>query len=60
MAKQPFSFNFTVHTETKEEAVRVLTAFQKLAKVAETKDLETIANKVEKNPSLISKALKFI
>lgn len=60
MQKQPFTANFTVNAENQAEAARIFTALTKMVKVAEVNDLEAIANKVEKNPSLIKKALKFI
>lgn len=60
MAKETFTYNFSVSAENREEAVKIMTALTKFAKAGEPSDLEKLAAKVEKNPGLIKTALKYI
>jgi len=60
MAKQKFTYNFTVEAETKEDSIKIMTALKKFAIAGEVADLEKLANKVEAKPSLIKTALKYI
>jgi hypothetical protein len=55
-----YTFKFTVQANSQEDANETIKAIDKIYKNVENQDLIKLANAVERNPSLVKKALSFL
>jgi len=55
-----YSFTFNIEASTHDEAKKVMIALSTIYKHADNADLQTLATAVEKKPSIIKKAIKFL